>query len=154
MTDDKREQIINLVNAALAEVGQAAGITIKEIREAYYDYSGTASELSRKAALVGIGAIWVFRDSAAAGGLGLAPPLLTAGALLIVSIGLDLLQYVCAAGTWGWFGRKIERQLRDSEDQFLAPRWINWPAILFFWLKSIATLAGLAVLATDLARRA
>ena len=61
---------------------------------------------------------------------------------LVMSLSLDLLQYVVSAGSWGSYGRILEvKQERGETNPRLAPSWFNWPAMVFFWAK----LAALAV---------
>ncbi len=60
--------------------------------------------------------------------------------LIVLGLALDFLHYVSATVMWGCFGRVKELRLKAQQGsagarEFDAPRWINWPALLFFWFK-------------------
>jgi hypothetical protein len=64
--------------------------------------------------------------------------LITAGAFAVLALALDLSQYVYATVAWGRFSRAKENERVGSEEQFKAPRQINWPTNTFFGLKVLA----------------
>ena len=65
-----------------------------------------------------------------------------AGVLVVISLALDFLQYVYASAAWGIFHRFKEKKRDNKEargiaftDEFQAPDQINWPTLIFFWMK-------------------
>ena len=109
---------------------------LEDCRESYYYNSGRASDICRKLGFAGLALIWVFRI--ASGEKTIIPNNLRwAGILLVGGLGCDFLQYVVGTVVWGVYHRiKEKRTLKDEE--FLAPRWINYPANSCFVLKQIA----------------
>jgi hypothetical protein len=130
-------------------------VDLKEARQAYYDFSATASELTRKLGFAGIAIIWVFRtDDPVTGATSLSDGLLRAGVLLAISLGLDLLHYFVAGSMWGIYSRHKERLLGPrSRIRFNSPRWINWPGIVLWVLKVVVLLAAYVLLAVELGSR-
>ncbi len=116
---------------------------LKDAREAYYEYSRKASEVSRSLAFAGIALIWIFKEDVA-GSPRVPAGLVLPSILLASSLAFDLLQGVVASLLWGGFHRFKERQIKPGEDpEFKAPRWINWPTLFCFWGKLILVGAGL-----------
>jgi hypothetical protein len=110
---------------------------LSDAREAYHDHTKALSEVNRKIAFAGIALIWIFKGES--GAVQTIPkPLLLPDFLLVVSLACDFGQYVSASLSWGTFHRVMERKLKSKDREFLAPSWLNWPAILFFWGKVIA----------------
>ena len=103
--------------------------------EAYEDRSKQASDLCRQLAFAGIALIWVFRIERGASKT-LDPGLVWPAIFIVCTLALDFLHYVSATLLWGAHRRVWEKRfLRDEPIPTEAPRWINWPAIAFFWLK-------------------
>ena len=117
------------------------GIKLKDVRQAYYDYSKKASEVVRHLGFAGIALIWIFRtDGNSINGnsiKGIPEALIPAGLCLVVGLALDLLHCIVPTGFWGWL-QWAKGKTKSPEDEIDVPRWINWPAILFFWTKIIA----------------
>jgi hypothetical protein len=127
-------------------------MNLKECREAYYRASGKASEIVRQLGLAGIAVIWVFKNERA-GSQSLAPTLLNAGILIVTALGFDLLHYASATLMWGAYARKKELEGTPPETPFMVPRWMNWPALCFFWLKLLALVCAYGLLLRFLAYR-
>lgn len=73
-------------------------LTLKEIREAYEELSGKASEICRQLGFAGIGIIWIFNTSTA--GIDI-PDIFNIPLFLIcLSLGLDLAGYVLGTIIW------------------------------------------------------
>lgn len=113
---------------------------LAEARDGYQIHSAKASDVARQLAFAGFGVVWVFKPSD--GGIKQIPEALYFAAIFFVlALCCDILQYVCATFTWGVFQRLKEceflRAGKDKTDEFLAPGWINWPALLFFWGKQV-----------------
>jgi hypothetical protein len=122
-------------------------MTLREIRNDYYGYTRQTSEIARYLALAGIGVIWIFRVQAG-DKIALPRELVLPTALLIIGLALDLLQYVVASLIWGIYGRLKEKAGIKNDEEFKAPRQLNWPTIFFFWAKLVpVTLAYYFILA-------
>lgn len=77
--------------------------TLKEFRDGYHELSGTASEVSRNLGFAGIAVIWIFKADLPEKAYTLAPELYHAGVVIVLSLALDLLQYVFSSLIWGAF---------------------------------------------------
>lgn len=108
---------------------------LKDYREAYYTHSGKASDVARQLGFAGIAIIWTFKSLGTDGAQRLAPDLYLAGELIVISLALDLFQYLSAALIWGLFSRIKEKKGTKTNANITAPPYFNWPAIVFFWLK-------------------
>ena len=115
-------------------------------RSAYLDFSGLASDVSRQASFAGIALIWIFKtDSSLI--IALPAELQLPALLFVMSLSFDLLHYVSGALVWGFFNRLREFQMgKDSDEDIRVPVGLNFPTLLFFWLKLFAVIAGYFVL--------
>lgn len=113
---------------------------LSQYKKDYHEFSGKASDVTRQLAFAGVAVIWIFKIGGAYKPQ-IPTPLLMPLALLVSTLAFDLLQYVVSAIIWGIFYRYNESKLKNlSEDPMLfASRYLNWPGILFFFLK-IATV--------------
>lgn len=116
---------------------------LSDYRQTFYDFSAKASEVSRKLAFAGIAIVWIFKTSE-----NISPKvpidLYLPTALLVLTLALDLLQYVSATIIWGIFQWKEERKLQDINDdpELGAHPLCKLPQNVFFLLKIISiTLA-------------
>ena len=66
-------------------------------------------------------------------------------ALLIAGLVFDLFQYVGGSVIWGAYHRHKEKLGTKKDEEFEAPRQINWFNNILFWLK-IASIAGAHIL--------
>lgn len=115
---------------------------LKDIRETYYSYTAKASDISRQISFAGIAIIWIFKTDVN-DKIALPDELICAAILLLISLSLDLFQYIYASAAWGIFHRVNEmRNGVDYEDEIVAPSSINWPTIVFFWGKLISLIFG------------
>ena len=110
---------------------------LADCRAAYQELSGKASELSRTLSLSGIAIIWVLKSDTVDGPK-IPTELFTPGLFLVLSLALDLLHYVTGALAWGAIGRIKELRGTTEDEDFLAPRWANWPGNLMFCAKLIS----------------
>lgn len=115
--------------------------TLAEYRAAYKELSGTASTIARNLGFAGIAIIWVFKQGDD-GDLFVPKDLFWPGLLITVGLTLDFLQYVIGAAMWGAFARIKEMAGFKNDDDFLAPRWMNWPALFFFWTKFLIMICA------------
>jgi len=122
---------------------------LKDCRESYYYNSAKASDISRNLGLAGLALIWAFRVT------GDAKPTIPgdlrwAAVLLVVGLGLDFLQYILGTIVWGGYQRIKELKDTSEEDDFLAPRMMNWPANTCFALKQVAIFLAYVLLASSM----
>lgn len=120
---------------------------LSDARENYYYQSGKLGEIGRQLAFAGIAVIWIFKTE----GFNNVPRELVLPALFFVAaLAFDYFQYVYATIAWGLFHRVKEVQAaktKDGEqDDFKAPRSINWPSVTLLWLKVFLLAGGYMVL--------
>ena len=117
---------------------------LSECREAYYELSGKASEVSRNLAFAGIALIWIFKEDQVNKVPG---PLIFPALLFVIALALDLLHYTYGAAVWGIRQRHEEKKLKDlSQDrEFSVSRFWNWPTNLFYLGKILAVVCGYAL---------
>jgi len=124
---------------------------LKDARDNYYFHSGKTSELVRQLGLAGIAVIWLFKFEVQ-GAPKIPESLFWPLLLIVVGLACDLLQYLVATIVWAVFHRCKERAGVRSDDDFLAPKQINWPALVFFYLKVASLVAAYILLLLFLAR--
>ncbi len=113
---------------------------LKEYKEEYKWFSGRLSDNTRKLAFAGIAIVWIFKQEK--NGAFILPDLLKLAILMfVITLLFDLLQYICQTMIWGIFHRYHETKFGEDYE-LTAPRYFNWPAIVFFWSKVIALVAG------------
>jgi hypothetical protein len=114
---------------------------LKEYKEVYQEFSGKLSDNVRKLAFAGIAIVWIFKQEKE--GTFILPYLLKLAMLMfVIALSFDLLQYVYQTLTWGIFYRHFEKKLPSEESELMASKYLNWPAIFFFWSKVIALAVG------------
>ena len=111
--------------------------TLKDFRDSYSELSGIASEVSRQLGFAGIAVIWLFKADLSNLTFALAPELYYAGIFILLSLALDLLQYLFGSLIWGAFWRYKERNGATDNTKITAPFYFNWPAIVCFWTKLV-----------------
>ena len=127
---------------------------LTDARSAYYEHSGAASSIARKAAYAGIAVVWVFNAPSGNSLVAVPSQLRVVALLLVICLALDLLQYICATIIWGRFAHILERRMHRSNstcDEMDAPTYLNWPSLLCFWGKLMALLVSYVYLATFIA---
>ena len=118
---------------------------IADCQKTYRELTGQSSDIARKLNFSGIALIWVFRSSG--DGLPALPRALFLPAFFIVlSLGLDLLQYALGALFWGAFARVQELRGVEREAEFKAPSFLNWCAVGAFWSKLISIAVAYSLL--------
>ena len=119
---------------------------LQECRKTFYEFSGKLSDNARKLAFAGIAVAWIFKQEK--DGLYTIPDTLKNAILLfVISLSLDLLQYIWQTFIWEYFYMHKERQLQYDEDiDFLAPKAFKNIALGIFWCKVIVLLIGYAVM--------
>ena len=107
---------------------------LETCRKTYDYFSGKASDICRKLAFAGLALVWAFKISK--GTDIIIPEILRwAGILLVTGLALDFLHYILGTIIWGVYHRYKEVHETTEEEEFLAPRIINWPANICFALK-------------------
>jgi hypothetical protein len=114
---------------------------LRDVLQNYYDYSGKASDIIRQLGLGGIAIIWIFHIGNP-GVLAIPESLFLPLKLIILGLAFDLLQYAVGALVWSVFHWRKEQADISQEEDFKAPSSINWPAILFFYSKTLLILVA------------
>lgn len=114
---------------------------LQDCRDSYYYNSGKASDICRNLGFVGLALIWAFRVTK--GEETIIPYTLRwAGVLLVLGLALDFLHYIVGTVVWGTYHRFKEKRNTPEDKEFLAPRWINYPANACFILKQLVIFAS------------
>jgi hypothetical protein len=113
----------------------------EEARSAYYEFSGKLSEVARQLSFAGIAVVWLFHVDAKRGPQ-IDERLWQAITLIVISLACDFAQYGYQTAAWGILNRIQEHRGVTADADFVAPAWLNWPGLLFFWAKVLAV--GLA----------
>lgn len=116
------------------KVKDSKTMSLEDLRTAYFEASKKVSESVRQLGLAGIGLIWVFKGSAQ-NAMSLDPKLMAAALCIMISIGLDFLQYVYTTYVWYFYYRHKEKKNPDLAQQFLVSPKFNWPNFSLFFLK-------------------
>ena len=115
---------------------------LSDAKENYYYFSGKLSDIARQLNFAGIAVVWVVvqKDTGKIPGSldSIDDPLF----YFALGLALDLAHYMVSTFSWGVFHRIMERRGGGQDDEFLAPRWINWLALVFFWVKVFCTVVG------------
>lgn len=122
---------------------------LKECRESYYYNSGKASDISRNLGFAGLALIWAFRVTTVEQEF-IPYELRWAAILLITGLGLDFFQYIVGTVVWGAYHRLKEKSNTEEDQEFLAPRVINYPANICFVLKQISIFVSYILLAISM----
>jgi hypothetical protein len=122
---------------------------LEQPRSIYFERSKQVSDIVRQLGFAGIAVIWLF-NAGEASQIDIPPELVFPGLLIVLSLGFDLSQYVLATVLWGVFQRNKELSGIPADEEITAPRWINWPALVCFTLKTVAILIAYGALATFL----
>lgn len=126
---------------------------LKDVRENYYYFSQKTSDIVRQLGFAGIALVWVFKTDIGGGRQVIPPELLPATRYIVIGLALDLLHYVAGTLVWAIYNGLKERAGTKEETEFLAPRPINWPSIVFFWAKTIVMIYAYVLLILFLANR-
>jgi hypothetical protein len=113
---------------------------VKDYMKVYQEFSGKLSDNTRKLAFAGIAIVWIFKQGK--NGTFLLPDLLKLAILMfVITLSFDLLQYIYQTIIWGFFHRYYEKKFGEDHE-LTAPKYINWPAIIFFWSKVTVLVVG------------
>lgn len=117
---------------------------LSEFKTDYYEFSGLASSSSRQLAMAGIALLWLFKSGGGTNTYTLPIELFLPAALLVASLGSDLIQYILGTVIWGAFHRHHEnrRKSEDDDPSIEAPPCYSYPITVFFYLKIIFVLVA------------
>lgn len=108
----------------------------RQLRESYYEASGTVSEITRQLCFAGIAIIWMFKTQGSeSAGIKFTMDLLLPLWGFTASLSCDLFHYVYKTILFGIYNRLYEVKNVSEKANFKAPIVINWPTLLFFWAK-------------------
>ena len=112
---------------------------LQDYREAFYTFSGKASDLSRQLSFAGIALIWLFKQDRA--GQPVIPPELILPSIFIVgSLALDMVHYVTASGIWYLFYRSKENaNVKESTELKHSP-WLDGTIMVLFAAKLMCVI--------------
>jgi hypothetical protein len=116
---------------------------VSDALEHYSYFSVKLSDVNRQLGFAGIAVIWIFKED----GTKLLPAQLILPTIFFVAaLGLDLLHYLYSTIAWATFHRVMElraSKLKGAEnEEFKAPRGINWPSNVLFYLKAGCVVIG------------
>ncbi|MBY0541260.1 MAG: hypothetical protein K2P52_07605 [Campylobacterales bacterium] len=115
---------------------------IKDYIKAHDDFTSLASNVSRQLIFSGIAFIWIFKTTGTNSTFILPNELFLPSSALILSLCLDLFQYLVASIIWYFFYRYHENKRLDiTEDiDIEAPAYLNYIINFFFYTKIISVL--------------
>lgn len=118
---------------------------LSEVRQEYYDSTGTVSTLVRSICFSGIAVSWAIL----VGDKSPIPYDHNIGwvfLFLLLSLLVDLLQYVTKAATWGLYNDRKQNQGIGLDDEVEPPAWFNTFPIVFWIVKTALALIGIGIL--------
>ena len=114
---------------------------LSDARTAYDNFSSKASEISRQLSFAGIALIWIFRAKDASP-VAVPSALILPAALFAAGLALNLIHAAYGTAAWGIFHRHHETQEITEANELIAPIWINWPSLVFFWGNVSSVIAA------------
>ncbi len=120
-------------------------VTLKEAKEGYYFNSGKSSDINRQICFAGIAIAWLFR-SKEKGHIEFDVLLSTPIILFVVSLFLDILQYMYSSLAWDIFCNSKQKEGKTDDDKVTVNPSINHPSLTLFWLKHIVTISAYVIL--------
>ncbi|MBC7000388.1 hypothetical protein [Cytophaga sp. FL35] len=117
--------------------------TIDDYKDDYLYYTGKTSELNRNLAFAGVAIIWIFKTTSESGFV-IPKELISPLIWLVISLSLDLFQYLCGGLIWLIFYRYYENMINNKKrkpNKDLKAHPIL-PGVLhfFYWSKIVANL--------------
>jgi len=129
-------------------------LTLSDLRDTYYEATGTASGIVRQIAFAGLAFVWVFSGGGGktiASQLTIPTSLVVVGLLLVITLTIDLVQYLSRSAIYGGYHLYMEKHTGKFKGDL--PSRINWFPDLCFWLKALTLAAAYIILAWVLAGR-
>lgn len=117
---------------------------LSKYKEDYYAFSGLASSSSRSLAMAGIALLWLFKSGEVAASYALPKELFIPATFLILSLLLDLLQYLFGSIIWEFFYEYHRKRgnLPDEEIEVEASKWYALPLKICFLGKVASNLVA------------
>lgn len=115
---------------------------LDEIRKAYEDLSGSLSSVVRQINFAGIAIVWIFVGKETET-VSVPQHLYNACTFLVISIILDVLQYL--VGTFSWhmcYLFKHKKNVADKDTDIHESEWVNVIPWLCIYAKTIVTAIG------------
>jgi hypothetical protein len=116
-------------------------VKLPEYRETFYTFSGKLSDIGRQLAFAGIALIWLFKKDTIAGTT-IPKELFLPGAIIILGLAIDLIQYVVASIIWRFYYRYLERQHVSEEAEQDHSAWLEIPIWTLFCMKTICIMVA------------
>lgn len=114
---------------------------LKEAWGAYDIYTGKVSDLSRQLSFAAIAIVWIFKIDDK-GEYNIPGDLTLPLVLIVMSLLLDLCQYIYGAVFWKVVARKKELEHVETEEEFgIYPQWL-WPMDILLLLKVAFMIAA------------
>jgi preprotein translocase subunit Sec61beta len=114
-------------------------VKVKDYQDCYYEYSGKVSEIGRTLSLAALGLIWIFKlDDPNA--IKLDPQLVKAALWIVLTLSLDLIQYVYLTYAWWFVSYRYEKKYGHDAENLRHSRWLPGIGEIIFFMK-IATLS-------------
>ena len=114
---------------------------LQDYRDTYYTFTGKASDLNRQLAFAAIAVIWLFKRDVA--GVPSVPPnLILPGALVVLALAFDLLQYCLGSIIWYFFYHSEEKAGTSETKDIDHSPWLERPITALFWIKIACTIAA------------
>lgn len=119
--------------------------TIDDYKSDYYYFTGKASDINRNLALGGIAIIWIFKTTAL-GEPTIPKELLFPLIALVISLALDLFQYIAGGIIWFIFYKYKEHQIKNNKikaDADIKAHYVL-PSILhlIYWAKLTSNIVA------------
>lgn len=119
---------------------------LKEIRDDYEELTGKVSELNRKCIYAGIAVIWLFRISTPTDTT-IPEQLREALFYLVMSLGIDVFQYILLGGFWYLYYQckknHLATEVDNVEDEDVnEPEFVNNLTMLPWFGKIVLTIMG------------
>lgn len=124
--------------------------TVVDYKKDYEYFTGKASEISRSLAFAGIALIWIFRNISNDGRIEIPCLLIAPLIFLVITLSLDLLQYIVGGLIWFIYYRFIEWQINNnkisSNTDIKAPLILPLIIHLLYWSKLFSIIAAYILL--------
>lgn len=114
---------------------------LKDFRKDAHEFTSKLSDINRNLAFAGIAIIWIFKveinESISLPNKFLLPLL-----LVLLSLVIDLIQYLYLSIIWTHFHRSKEREKINDEEEIKAPKSYSNIAYFLFYGKVFFNMAG------------
>lgn len=106
-------------------------LKLADIRDNKEYYEGKTSDLVRQLSFAGLGLIWILKDVN-----NMLPRMLILAAIfIIITLFLDILQYIASSVIWGRVFRAYDRSNKQLDDECKVYSLVNTLGYVCFWAK-------------------